>query len=496
MFRLNVEFREKEQVKAHGAKWNAVEKFWYFPGDVLPKALEQWYVAKDIHRAPENEADNANEKQDAVDEFSSYKTVSQVNLMVNLAYDDLNEFHNIMVKGEVTNFTGANNGHYYFAIKDESALLSCVMFSSDARRGLGFELEKGQQVAIKGDMDYYIATGKSQLRAKKIYNIGDGAANLAFLRLKERLRQEGLFDPQYKKELTKHPQRVGIITSKDGRAIGDVCSVAKERNPYVELILYHVKVQGRNAVKTVVEGIKYMDEIGVDTLIICRGGGSQEELIAYNHESIARAAFEAKTPIISAVGHEDDWSLLDYVADVRVLTPTQAANAAIPNVMEDIRKLRHTIEEMTGNMNNIIRQRMLLLSAKQALLEKNNPKRKVTEQRNHLDNLVQMLRHNMILKYESKKNVFENLTYQMNQNMKKVFEIREHRFDVLLTRLNGLSPTAKLVNGFGYISKDNSPVIGVDNVMPEDKLNIRMHDGEIEARVIAVEKLRKKNEGE
>ena len=473
LYILNVPYMEKDEAKPYGARWNSVEKYWYYPGDELPDELKRWYNDPDSARETNDSVFNeqiADEDGVTTGEISDgvgidlYKTVSQVNDMIIRNYSETTEFQMIMVKGEVTNFSGHKGRNYYFSIKDDSALLPCFMWEETAISVLDFELKQGQQVAIIGKLDLYKATGKSQLVVRQIQAIGEGKARLALLRLKARLEAEGLFDEDHKKKIPKYPEKVGIITSKDGQAIKDICKVAGKRNPYVQLVLYHVNVQGKNAVGTIVEGIRYMDKQGFDTIIVGRGGGSDEELMAYNDEIIARTVYEAATPIISAVGHEGHWTLIDYVSDKRVATPSEAAEEAVPNIMVDVNRVNQMKRSIETNMRNQLDKRKLLLQARLNELEKNSPERRLKERSDRLVLLCERLR----------------------KNMQIVFDAKKHRYEVLVAGLNGLSPTAKLISGFGYISHDNTPVRSVRDVKAGDSIMIRIHDGEIQSEVTEV----------
>lgn len=467
--RLNVPYREKDEAKALGAKWNFKEKYWYC--EELSPGLRRWY---------EGDEEEVLDEEDELDELgnvssaegqayfeeddSRYKTVTQINQMIRNTYYETPEFLTIMVKGEVTNYSMPNGGNYYFAIKDENSLLPVMMWGSDAARGMKFKLEKGQQVAITGSLDYYPVTGKSQLRARRVINLGDGAANLAYIQLRERLKAEGLFDIEHKKAVPKHPAKIGIITSKQGQAIKDICKVGLKRNPYVEMFLFHVNVQGKNAVDTIVEGIQTMDELGMDALIVGRGGGSDEELIVYNDERVARAIFEAKTAVVTAVGHEGHWTLVDETADLRCATPSEAAETLCPDIASDIQRVNTLMTQMHINMKNNIERRKYLLQTTLSKIEKNNPEVKLKAQKDRL----------------------ETITERLKNNMNTVFERNKHRTDMLITRLHGLSPTAKLVNGFGYIAIDCHPVDSVESVQVDDELLVTVHDGTIHAKVTEV----------
>lgn len=473
-FKLNVPFKDKDEAKKFGAKWYSEDKYWYYSGDELPEGLRRWYplykpvdgkegVYLDTETGEiigdSSEITPVNNETD--DPYAKYRTVSEINRMISDIVNATNEFRAILVKGEVTNFDGKKGRHYYFAIKDDSALLPCVMWDSTAAYALKFKLEKGQQVAIAGSLEYYDAQGKAQLIVSTIENIGDGEANLAFIKLKAKLEAEGLFAPERKKSIPKHPEQVGIITSKNGQAIKDICKIAEKRNPYVQLILYHVNVQGVNAVSTIVNGIKTLDGMGLDTIIVGRGGGSDEELNSYNHERIARAVAEAKTPIVSAVGHQGHWTLIDFVADKRVATPSEAAEETIPDVMTDISRIELLKNTIRDRMKAIIENRRLLIKSTLSDIEKNSPQNRLNENKDRLKHFSEL----------------------MDMNIRSAFQKYNNRFEVLLAELNGLSPTAKLVGGFGYVTKENKPVKNVADVKPEDEINIRMHDGDITATV-------------
>lgn len=474
-FKLNVPFKDKDEAKEFGAKWYSEDKYWYYSGDELPEGLRRWYplykpvdgkegVYLDTETGEiigdSSEITPVN-NETVNDLYAKYRTVSEINRMISDIVNATNEFRAILVKGEVTNFDGKKGRHYYFAIKDDSALLPCVMWDSTAAYALKFKLEKGQQVAIAGSLEYYDAQGKAQLIVSTIENIGDGEANLAFIKLKAKLEAEGLFAPERKKSIPKHPEQVGIITSKNGQAIKDICKIAEKRNPYVQLILYHVNVQGVNAVSTIVNGIKTLDGMGLDTIIVGRGGGSDEELNSYNHERIARAVAEAKTPIVSAVGHQGHWTLIDFVADKRVATPSEAAEETIPDVMTDISRIELLKNTIRDRMKAIIENRRLLIKSTLSDIEKNSPQNRLNENKDRLKHFSEL----------------------MDMNIRSAFQKYNNRFEVLLAELNGLSPTAKLVGGFGYVTKENKPVKNVADVKPGDDINIRMHDGDITATV-------------
>lgn len=395
--------------------------------------------------------------------FPKYKTVSEVNRMIAETYEETECLNDICVKGEVTNYRGPNGGHRYFDIKDgDRAQLSCILWRGTYQRlGLSFDLKMGMQVAIIGNLRLYEKSGKTSLHVNYISNIGEGEENLKYLQLMDRLEKEGLFALDHKKPIPLFPTNVGIVTSMNGQARKYIEQIAKRRNPYVQLILYHVNVQGENAVKTIVEGIKALDGMGLDTIIVGRGGGSDEELKAYKDEAIARAVYEAETPIVSAVGHEGNWTLIDYVSDRRCATPSEAAEISIPDIMSTVRRLRQLEVELKGYMGAALRVRKIKLDAMEKSLEALNPERVLKERKDRLKHLNEVL----------------------EQRIRSVFDTKKNRYEVLLARLHGLSPTAKLVKGFGYISSHGKPVLSVKDVKVKDEVNIRIHDGEIKTVV-------------
>lgn len=455
-YRLNVPFKEKDDAKSKGARWNG--EFWYCTE--LTEDLRHWYEGEETPRVNTENAVSSNINGP----FSNYKTVSEVNKMIMDSFDATECFKTIMVKGEVTNYKGKpdDKGNRYFSIKDDKCLLSCILWKSMADQILKSEIKVGQKVALTGRFKYYDEKGTGSLHVNQIADMGTGEANLRYMELKAKLEEEGLFAIEHKKAIPKFPEKVGIVTSKEGQARKDIEKEALKRNPYIQLILYHANVQGKNAVKTIKEGIEKLDTMGLDTIIVGRGGGSDEELIAYNDESVARAVFNAQTPIITAVGHEGNWALVDWVSDKRVATPLEAAEEAIPDVMTVIKQIRQLEKNISDNMHRALENRKHRLETQTAKLKGNDPVRKLKERKDKL----------------------ENLSEGLTQKIHMIFEKKKNRYNVLLAQLNGLSPTAKLVKGFGYISVDDKPVTSISNVHINDELDIRIHDGHIVTTVI------------
>lgn len=392
-------------------------------------------------------------------------TVSQVNGYIkNLISSDY-LLRNIVIRGEISNCKYHSMGHIYFTLKDESSSMPCVMFKGSIGSGLKFRLEDGQAVLISGSVNVYERDGRYQLYASKILLADDGKGKLAeeYEKLKIKLYEEGLFDFEIKKPIPKHPKAVGIVTAKTGAAIQDIMNIARRRNPYVQLYLYPAKVQGEGAAETIVRGIETLDKMGLDTIIIGRGGGSIEDLWAFNEEIVARAIFAAKTPIISGTGHEIDNTIADYVADLRAPTPSAAAELAIDNVIDTLNRVKTLRTSIDREMSLKVRDAGFRLEKLKNALERLSPE--------------SILRDRPLALAQS----VDKLHRLMEDKLTRI----KQRLEVDITRLHGLSPTAKLVNGFGYISdSEDKPVTSVRSVKEGDSLTVRVHDGTINTKVM------------
>ena len=336
------------------------------------------------------------------------------------------------------------------------------MFANARYSGLKFDLEDGQEVLIDGNISVYERGGSYQLYAQEIRLNGVGELYVAYEMLKQKLYEEGLFDHEKKKPIPNNPKKVGVVTAKTGAAIHDIISTAKRRNPYVQLILYPAKVQGDGASDTIVDGIKALDRYGVDTIIIGRGGGSIEDLWAFNEENVARAIYEAKTPIISGTGHEVDTTIADYAADLRAATPTAACELAIPDITEVFEGIANREYTLTTLFKQLIRRYQLKLQKYQIAIANFDPKFQLQEQKMHLSELEEQIR--LI--------------------MKNKMILYRHKLELYTKELHGSSPTAKLINGFGYLeSQDGEPVTSVQKVKEGDQISLTISDGTILTKV-------------
>ncbi len=388
-------------------------------------------------------------------------SVTEINLYIKNLFMRDRMLNSVYIKGEVSNCKYHTSGHIYFTLKDAQGQLACVMFAGQ-RRGLKFRLEEGQSVIALGSINVYERDGKYQLYANEIVLDGQGILYEKYERLKKSLEEEGLFDPAHKKPIPSVPKRVGIVTASTGAAIQDIINISKRRNPYVQLILYPAQVQGEGAAQSVVKGIRALDQLGVDTIIVGRGGGSIEDLWAFNEEIVARAIFNCNTPIISAVGHETDVTIADFVSDLRAPTPSAAAELAVNDyrafqalLWENRRKLtREMQQKLTIYQNRCKEYKLRLFYA--------SPAYQIKQKRQHLIEIEQKLQQ------------------KMNQKLRE----RRHRLELYIARLNGLSPLTKLSKGYALVvDEKNKPVQSIENVKENQLLTISLLDGDMKARV-------------
>ena len=367
----------------------------------------------------------------------------------------------VFVKGEISNCKYHSSGHIYFTLKDSASALGCVMFAGD-RRGLDFRLSDGQAVIIGGTISVYERDGRYQLYAKKITLAGEGALYERYEQLKKKLEQKGYFDEAHKKKIPSYVKKVGIVTADTGAAIQDIRNVSARRNPYVQLILYPAKVQGDGASDTIVKGIQTLDHVGVDVIIVGRGGGSIEDLWAFNEESTAQAIYECSTPIISAVGHETDTTIADYVADLRAPTPSAAAELAVYDVRLVLDTLYGCKDRLIRAMFDRIDDARQELAFRERQLKVLNPSQQVLQRRQYVADME------------------DKLTGLMN----RLQEDKKYRLQLLAGRLDGMSPLKRLESGFAYFSdQEGNRIESVKKLAPGDQVDITLADGRVRAEV-------------
>ena len=388
-------------------------------------------------------------------------TVAQINTYIKNMFMQDYLLQNVRVQGEISNCKYHSSGHIYFTLKDKKGTLSCVMFAGN-RKGLGFTLTEGQQVIVEGSIDIYERDGKYQLYARNIKKDGAGALFEQFERLKQELLERGLFAKEYKQPIPKYIRTLGVVTASTGAAIRDIINITKRRNPYVQIILYPAIVQGDGAVPSIVQGIRALEEIGVDVMIVGRGGGSMEDLWAFNSEAVAQAVFDCSVPIISAVGHETDTTIIDYVSDLRAPTPSAAAELAVYDVHVLLEQLNGAEEMLSRLMERKLRMLKMQTEQKKQLLSTLSPKAKIREKK------YQCIRSEELLE--------EAFLRILNQ--------KKYRLQIQIERLTGLSPLQKLQQGYSYIVDDkNKNVHSISGVKKEDILEIYVSDGKIVTKV-------------
>ena len=396
-------------------------------------------------------------------------TVGQVNTYIKNMFAQDFLLHRVCVKGEVSNCKYHTSGHIYFTLKDTTGTISGVMFAGN-RRGLAFRMKEGDRVVVTGSIEVYERDGKYQLYAKEITLDGEGDLYLRYEALKHELEEMGMFAQEYKKPIPRYVKRVGIVTAPTGAAIQDIRNIASRRNPYVQLILYPALVQGEGAAESIVNGIHALDLLGVDVMIVGRGGGSIEDLWAFNEEIVARAIFECETPVISAVGHETDTTIADYVADLRAPTPSAAAELAVYDVerlMQDIASCENRLNRLMKNQAVLTKNRLLSYAARLKVL---SPEYQLN----------------------SKKQYAAELEDRLGRTMRDVLNQKRHRMELLARDMDGLSPLKKLSQGFSFVSDmEGKNLSGVDQVETGDHIKIQMTNGCLEATVDKKEEFRR-----
>lgn len=416
-----------------------------------------------------------------------YITISDLNRYIKAKFDIDSNLNNVYLKGEISNFKHHTRGHFYFTLKDENSRLSAVMFNFNASK-VGFEPEDGMKVLVSGRISVYEATGSYQIYVNTMEMDGIGNLYLEFEKLKKKLASEGLFNKEHKKPIPKYPKTIGIITAPTGAAIRDILSTIKRRYPIAKTILFPALVQGEGAKESVTRQLKKAQEYDLDVIICGRGGGSIEDLWCFNEEMVARAIYESKIPVISAVGHEIDFTIADFVADLRAPTPTGAAEMAVPNIT-DLNNLFNQLKiRATKAIQNKIdgtENRLKTLTSKQIL---KNPLSiyEIKEQR--LDNLLDRLQLFIANKLKE-----DNLRYHKiidNKLLKeptKILENKEYQFNILLKTVTILNPMKILDSGYSIVKNKNEVITSVKLVNVNDVINIALKDGTIDAKVVSKE---------
>ena len=393
----------------------------------------------------------------------SVYSVGQVNSYIKNMFAQDFMLSRIYVRGEVSNCKYHTSGHLYFSLKDASGTIACVMFAGQ-RRGLAFRMKDGDKVIVGGSVNVYERDGKYQLYAREISLEGAGLLYERFLALKKELEEMGMFALEYKQPIPFYVKRLGVVTAPTGAVIQDIRNVAYRRNPYVQIVLYPALVQGEGAVESIVRGIETLDRLHLDVLIVGRGGGSIEDLWAFNEEPVARAIFNCETPVISAVGHETDTTIADYVADLRAPTPSAAAELAVTDIRGILERMDQYRRRMNYSLQTQVHQARTRLQSYQARWNYLNPVQRLEKQKDRLADAERRLQ----------------------ENMEAVLQNKRHRLELYIRQMQGLSPLDKLNQGFSYVeNQEQRPVTRIAQVQEGELLKIQVTDGTIEAEVKA-----------
>ena len=388
-------------------------------------------------------------------------SVGQINTYIRNMFTQDFVLNRVSVRGEISNLKYHTSGHIYFTLKDAAAAIACVMFAG-ARGGLAFRMSNGQQVVVDGAVNVYERDGKYQLYATKIRQDGAGELYEKFLELKEELEEMGMFAPEYKQPIPKFVRRIGVVTAPTGAAIRDIVNIATRRNPGIRIILYPAKVQGEGAAESVAAGLAALDALGVDVIIVGRGGGSIEDLWAFNEETVARAIFSCHTPVISAVGHETDTTIADFVADLRAPTPSAAAELAVADVTAWLQALDEDALQLQRIMQRMIKDARSRLRECELRMRYAKPQQRLMQQKQRLDEYEERLR----------------------RAMQSLLEQTRHQLALSEERLRRLSPYEKLESGYGCIlTEDGRRIRSVSQVAPGEVVQIYLADGRMTARI-------------
>ena len=393
--------------------------------------------------------------------MANYTTVSKINAYIKNMFRQDYVLSRVSVKGEISNCKYHTSGHIYFTLKDEGGTLSAIMFASQAK-SLSFHLSDGMQVIVSGRIEVYERDGKYQLYANSIVQDGIGDLYKKFEELKKQFQDMGYFESEYKRPIPYFSKKIGIVTASTGAAIHDIMNISYRRNPYVSLVLYPALVQGEGAASSIVSGIEKLDTMGMDVIIVGRGGGSLEDIWAFNEECVAEAIFNAKTPIISAVGHETDFTIADFVADLRAPTPSAAAELAVADI--------HQIENRIAGYEELVNKAfMKFISQKRAVI----------------DNYSMRLKYlNPVSRINEKRITLDRLKERLDDNMSKLLKDYRHKLEVYASRLHGVSPLEKLGQGYSCTQNENGvPVTSVSNISLGDIITTTLKDGEIISQI-------------
>lgn len=418
---------------------------------------------------------------------NKYITISAINKYLKYLMDENPHLNKVYLKGEISNFKAHTRGHYYFTLKDETSRINAVMFSYHTS-GLKITPADGMKVLVTGKITVYEPTGGYQIYVEEMEEDGIGDLYVAFEKLKAKLEKEGLFSQSHKKEIPKIPQRIGIITASTGAAIRDILTTIKRRYPLCETILFPALVQGKEAALDIANKIKIANTYDLDTLIVGRGGGSIEDLWPFNEEIVAREIYNSKIPVISAVGHEIDFTIADFVADMRAPTPTAAAELAVPELTILLKNIKTLFRRATNATNKIITYQKVQLSKYQNsyILKKPMSMYEIKEQK--LDNLIDNLNKNIKNKLE-KYNItlFKLQNSYILTNPQILYKFKTQTFQNLISKLQVLNPMNTINRGYALVKKDKKVISTIKKLKKDDTISIVLKDGVVTSKVFQID---------
>ena len=415
-----------------------------------------------------------------------YISVTALTRYIKYKLDNDKNLQEVYLRGEISNFKAHTRGHYYFTIKDENSRINAIMFSFNASK-IKFIPEDGMKVLVKGKISVFESTGNYQMYVEEMLEDGVGNLHIAFEQLKKKLEQEGLFDPKYKKEIPKIPMKVGIVTASTGAAVKDILSTIKRRFPICKTILFPCLVQGELAKDDIVKKLDIADNYGLDVIILGRGGGSIEDLWPFNEEVVARKVFSCKTPIISGVGHQIDFTICDFVADVRAETPTGAAERAVPKLSDLLLEINNNEVRLTNGIKRILDNSKLRLKKLKESYVLKNPLGLYEIKEQKLDNIIDKLNtciNAMLYTKNSKLEIIKNSIIFKDPSI--LYENKLKKNNHLIEKLEILNPLNALKRGYTITKKDGKCISNIDGVKINDNVNISLKDGEIKAKVMEV----------
>lgn len=413
-----------------------------------------------------------------------YITISQLTRYIKYKIDNDVNLGQVFIKGEISNFKAHSRGHYYFTLKDETSRINAIMFASQTKT-LKFMPEDGMKVLVTGKISVYEATGGYQIYVSEMIEDGVGNLYVAYEQLKKKLEKEGLFDTSKKKKIPRIPTKIGVITAPTGAAIRDILSTIKRRFPLTEVLLFPALVQGKEAASSIVSQIKNAENYDIDTLIVGRGGGSIEDMWCFNEEEVAYAIYNCKIPVISAVGHEIDFTIADFVADLRAPTPTGAAELAVPNekdVLEYINQLKIRSQKVASNKIEFLNQKLKEITNKYIL---KNPISIYEVKEQQFDAIIEKLKFNIVNLYNLKEKRYLNIkSSYIFKNPEKLIEKNTNKYLQILSKLETLSPLLTIKRGYSIAKKDGKVVTSCNDLKKDDKITIELKDGTVNSLVL------------